>query len=464
MTAPNILLIVLDDLREDGLGAGLARPDRTLQAAPCVATAPWTLPSCTSIVTGLGARHHRHFWRTPPLGPNRLLAALPDGYQKMGIVNNGAISAGSGVESGFDRWTLSLDHDKPFKRALRAIHRAGPKRPSFILLHSNIVHDYCLPVATRYLPPDSLPVLGDRVISWKDTLPADRAAAKSTYATCVAVQRANVEAVLDVVRERDDFVTAVTSDHGEGFDYELGRIHHGGRLHQDLLRVPLYFDLPSSLPVSRRQALADALGSQVLATTDVLPTLLDLAGVGPLPEVDGRPAEQVGPRTLVAEDQRYLYLRDRFRLNVRGHHKHMTPDDLDRNERMLAQLADGPLLRSFTQYPRKLIITSLRLAARAPSTVPARDRLLEFGAQLLGSPVLAVHEDRLFAFEEFDLASDPLEEHNLLWETGDWSRQLVHGPWSAEVTMPAPDGSEAGLLTMVEGAELFHHHDRHLHP
>ena len=463
MTAPNILLIVLDALREDGLGADLARPDRTLQAAHCVATAPWTLPSCTSIVTGVGARHHRHFWRTPALGPNRLLAALPDGYQKLGIVNNGAISAGSGVESGFDRWALSLDHDKPFKRALRAIRRAGPKRPSFILLHSNIVHDYCLPVTTRYLSPDSLPVLGDRVISWKDTTHADRVAARSTYATCVAVQRAKVEAVLDAVRQRDDFVTALTSDHGEGFDYELGRIHHGGRLHQDLLRVPLYFDLPSSLPVSRRQALADALGSQVLATTDVLPTLLDLAGVGPLPEVDGRPAEQIGARTLVAEDQRYLYLRDRFRLNVRGHHKHMTEADLERNERMLGLLAGGPLIRSFLQYPRKLIITSLQLAAGA-STVPPRDRLLEFGAQLLGSPVLAVHADRLFSFEEFDLATDPLEEHNLLWETGDWSHQLVHGPWSAEVTMPAPDGSEVGLPAMVEGAELFHHHDRHLHP
>ena len=45
MTAPNILLIVLDALREDGLGADLARPDRTLQAANCTATAPWIGPS-----------------------------------------------------------------------------------------------------------------------------------------------------------------------------------------------------------------------------------------------------------------------------------------------------------------------------------------------------------------------------------------------------------------------------------
>ncbi len=201
----------------------------------------------------MAAYRHRHFWRDRPLDANRLLAALPDGYRKVGTVNNGAISPGSGVESGFDRWKMSLDHEVPFKRTLRAIRRAGPKRPSFILLHSNIVHDYCEPVTTRYLPPGSPPVLGDRVISWRDTTAADRAAAAAAYATCIAAQKAKVEAVLDVVRERDDFVTAVTSDHGEGFDYELGRVHHGGRLHQDLLRVPLYFDLPSSLPEARRQ-------------------------------------------------------------------------------------------------------------------------------------------------------------------------------------------------------------------
>ena len=46
------------------------------------------------------------------------------------------------------------------------------------------------------------------------------------------------------------------------------------------------------------------------------------------------PAKNALLPTLVAEDQRYLYLRDRFRLNVRGHHKHMTPGDLERNQRI----------------------------------------------------------------------------------------------------------------------------------
>jgi Sulfatase len=451
--APNILLIVLDDLREDGLGAALEQPDRCMRAATCLATAPWTLPSVTSIVTGVTAAHHRHFWRDPPLPANRLLAALPTEYRKVGFVNNGAISAGSGVESGFDRWSLTLDHDVPFRKALRMIKRAGRRRPCFILLHSNIVHDYCLPVTDRYLPPGSLPVLDDRVISWKDTTPEDRAAAVSTYGICADVQRAKVEEVLDAVRERDDFITAVTSDHGEGFDYELGRIHHGGRLHQDLLHVPLYFDLPSTIRAAPRAALAQALDSQVLASTDIVPTLFDLAGVGQLPDVDGRPAGQIGERTLVGEDRRYLYLDGRFRLNYRGHNKHMTAEDLERNQGMLDQLATGPLVRSFVRHPRKLIVTALTLEAGLAAE-SGRDRLIELGGRLLGSPVFALHGDRLLAFEEFDLDADPLEQRNLLRGTSGWGGELQHGAWSSTVTMPAPDGTELALADLVDGAEF----------
>jgi len=452
-TAPNILVIILDALREDGLGAALEQPDRCLRATTCVSTAPWTLPSCTSILTGVSAAHHGHFWRNPPLGENQLLAALPGEYRKIGFVNNGAISAGSGVDSGFDSWSLSLDHDKQFRRALRAIRRAGGRRPSFILLHSNIVHDYSLPVTARYLPPGSPPVLGDRVISWRDTTEEDRDAAVAAYAACVTAQKAKVEAVLDAVRQRDDFLTVVTADHGEGFDYDLGRVHHGGRLHQDLLHVPLYFDLPSAVPAARRDGLSDALGSRVLSSTDIMPTILDLAGVRSLPDVDGVPAERIGDRTLVGEDRRYLYIKGPFRLNYRGHNKHMSEQDLEENRRMLDQLATGPLIRSFLRHPHKLIVTALTLGTGV-ATGAERDRLLEFGGRLLGSPVLALHADRLFAFEEYDIAADPLELHNRLGESADWARELGQGDWSGSVSVPDPDGTELPLASLLDGAEF----------
>jgi arylsulfatase A-like enzyme len=70
-------------------------------------------------------------------------------------------------------------------------------------------------------------------------------------------------------------VWAITADHGEGFDAERGRVHHGGRLHDDLLRVPLI------LKATGRLAPGQGIDAPV-RTIDVAPTLLDLAGL-PLP-------------------------------------------------------------------------------------------------------------------------------------------------------------------------------------
>lgn len=449
--SPNILLIVLDALREDAFGDDVDRSDRGLRAKTCLASAPWTLPSCTSIVRGVAAHRHRHYWREPALSPNPLLDALPDRYHKVGLVNNGALSAGSGVETGFDRWTLTLDHDEPFERALRLIRRVKRRRPHFIMLHSNIAHDYYLPGADRYRPVDGPPALGDRVISWRDTTAEDRAGAHATYRSCAAAQGQKVRAVLDAVRQRDDFITAVTADHGEGFDYDLGRVHHGGRVHQDLLRVPLYIDLPSSTPAATRGDLADALESQVLGGIDVVPTLLDLAGVDRLPDTDGVPARTVQSRTMVGEDRRYFYLNDRFRLNFHGRNKNMSERDQALNQQLLGQLAEGPSVRSFVRYPDKLIVTDLRLAPGGATD--SRTALLDLGGRLLGAPVLAIGGDSLLACEHYDLAEDPLEQHNLLLQSPDWPRHLT-ADWAGSVTMPTASGSEADLVGLLEGREL----------
>ena len=260
--------------------------------------------------------------------------------------------------------------------------------------------------------------------------------------------------MLDVVRERDDFVTAITADHGEGFDYELARVHHGGRVHQDLLQVPLMFDLPSTTPGGRREALGDALESRTVSTTDILPTLFGLAGHTDLPAVDGRPIDRFGARTLVGEDRRYLYLRDRFRLNYQGKNVRMTAQELQRNADVLALLDRGPTLRSFTRDSDKLIVTSFRLASRWNAVVD-RAALMDLGSQLLGSPSFHLVRDQLFAFERFDLDADPLEQRNLLTDVPGWPRELLGGPWRTEATMPGPDGREMDLASIFDGGETI---------
>lgn len=461
-TPPNFLLIILDALRGDAVDTQLGAPERCLRAANSVAAAPWTLPSCTSIMTGRRSPDHGHYWREPALGPNSLLDGLPAGYRKVGFVNNGALGRGSGVETGFDRWKLSLDHDEPIERALRLIGRVRSKRPHFILLHSNIVHDYYLPSADRYRQPGrqgvSPPALGERVVTWRDTTAEDRTAATDVYESCTAELMKRVGMVLDAVRQRDDFVTVITADHGEGFDPDRGRVHHAGRVHQDLLDVPLFFDLPSTVPAARVDALSDALGTRPVFGTDILPTAFDLGGLGDIPATDGVSVLSGASRTLVSEDRRYLYVgNDRepgqFRINYQGRFKNMSAADLDRNRRFAEQLVEPPTIRSFLRHPHKCIVTSVRLRS---GTGPAelRDDLIAFGTQLLGSPVLAVSGDRLLGLEYFDLLSDPLEAHNLVADMPDGPRGILGTPVGDAVSMPVAGAGEVGLAELLDGCEI----------
>ena len=72
----------------------------------------------------------------------------------------------------------------------------------------------------------------------------------------------------------------VTADHGEGFDAERARVHHGGRLHDDLLRVPLVLAAPGLAP--------GRVVTQQVRTLDLGPTLLELARLPAAPETAGR--------------------------------------------------------------------------------------------------------------------------------------------------------------------------------
>jgi arylsulfatase A-like enzyme len=458
MTAsPNILLIVLDALRDDALDDSLQVPGRSIRAPVCVASAPWTLPSCTSIVTGVPATEHGRYWWTSERRVHSLVTSLPDSYRKVGLVNNNMLTEGSGIEEGFDSWTYFHDHEEPFRQALRTIKKTKRERPLLLLLHSNIAHDYYQPAAAKVhrqiFPGDAEPrVLNHRVITWKNTTPDERASVPRTYTACATRLRERVGAVLDAVRQRDDFVTCVTADHGEGLDYERGRVHHGGRVHQDLLHVPLFFDLPTAR-AGEAGWLSDVVSRGPLAGTDILPTLLALAGQGPEPEPRPGHAGDVGP-VLRAEDRRYLYFRDRFRLNLHGRYKNMSAEERERNEELSAGLTEPPSGRAFVRYPEKLTVTSLALVANGDSPTELRRRLSDLGAALPGAPVLTQKGSRLYAFARYDLSTDPAEDQNLLANGADWAQSLLDGGWGPSVSMPE-DGDEVGLPALVDSCELL---------
>lgn len=91
----------------------------------------------------------------------------------------------------------------------------------------------------------------------------------------------------------DDTLIVVTGDHGELFgEHDISG--HGRYLYEPLLRVPLIVKLP-------RQRDAGQVVDTPVQLTDIVPLVLDRAGLPLPPEVQGRPPSEAGERTLFAE-------------------------------------------------------------------------------------------------------------------------------------------------------------------
>ncbi len=359
LPCPDVLLVVLDDLRADHVSAygypRLTTPhlDALAQSGTlfrnCFSPAGWTLSACASILTGQasevhGLMDHNRRFQCPKLGHH-----LGDTYYRVAFANNGNVVPDSisteylerlgmqrrpvkwsffGWNDGFDDyfWTHREDHLRPFQQAkdfldqrTRARERGEPQKPFFAFFHSNIIHDYSLDrdyylAGEKWLDRPLRPELRrfpDGPEIWRNPPPG--LTRERLREEIVARYDAGIEfadRMLAELLERIDFsatVVIVVSDHGEGFEPEVGRVHHCGRLHQDLLHVPLFLWLPAAL---REQFALPAVEERCCATVDIVPTVLSLlgrAGEG----LCGRPLFDLPThRRLEGLDRGYIYWRE----------------------------------------------------------------------------------------------------------------------------------------------------------
>jgi hypothetical protein len=282
---PNIVLISVDTLRADALhvydahtlATRAERIEHWLRARngivfdSCSATAPWTRPSHAAMLSGQhpsasGIMDPDHRIKVPTIA-----ALLANEFGKrVGFVENAnicpdlvdaeALLAASkstkihpnlwssfGWSAGWSAYDMVPDGHVRAADFVRE-HARSPS-PWFVFYHTNLMHD----AGTQYL--DAMQQLDHYV----DTL---------------------LEAV-----NFDNTVVILTSDHGEGFDVELNRTHHGGRVHQDLLHVPLMLWMPTYLErlfVTEKTRVYEADHIRRVATPasglDIVPTLLHLIG------------------------------------------------------------------------------------------------------------------------------------------------------------------------------------------
>jgi arylsulfatase A-like enzyme len=408
----NVVFLLVDTLRADRLSAyGYARPTSPTLAeiaasgvrfARVEAQSSWTKASMASLWTGLFP--HR-------TGVVRFQHGLPDaarmpaeifqeaGYVTAGLYRNGWVDTNFGFSQGFDLYVDPTPRRDPqgFRRpapgsrqlpgtdqdiTLAAIEFVKRNRNQKFLLYAHYmdVHQYAYDDAAAALAfGPSLSDSYDASIHWVDS---------NIYALLAALDE------LDLLEKT---LVVVASDHGEAFR-EHGGEGHARDIYVESTSVPLIFMLPFRLS-------DELVVEPIVRNVDVWPTILDLAGLPPLPETDGV---------------------------------------------SLLPLVEAAARKEIVETPKSLsfIDQTWGLLDREPSPLFA---LRGDGKRLLFRPMTPE------AIEVYDLASDPGEKRNLQASPPEWVEPFK-AQIQSEIEQPVPWGE----ATEVELDDLRRHQLRAL--
>lgn len=295
--APNVLLLVIDTLRGDRLSSvGYARPTTPhldafgregVQFDFAFSTAPWTVPSHNTMLTG---RHtFEHLMDSPIPNLNHGFPYLPEvlarhGYRSGLFSANLASAVQEYLNAGFHHYD---DHTAPAalsrlsllrKLAWQFESRSGirlppprraslinsafldwvdsrPEKPFFALLNYVDVHDHYQ--REWRIPPPFDTKFGDAQPSTpREGQQVNQAQLDLYYDRNVAYVDDQVGRLLDALRRRGldkNTLIIITADHGEGLG-QHGHVGHQSNLYFEALHVPLLVRFPGKIPAGLRQA------------------------------------------------------------------------------------------------------------------------------------------------------------------------------------------------------------------
>jgi len=340
----NVIVLSVDALTRRALSAydpaakELPHLDRFSQGAVvftnAFTSASWTLPAHASLFTGLYPDRHGLVRPGKKLTKDqKTLATLlhERRFETVGFTGGGFLSGSFGFGKGFERydgWTASRgwrpsvrlhqagsEDGNLFDRAVAYLRDVGKgDRPFFLFLHTYYVHDY--------YKFDENDELTECILGVKPCSPAVWDDLKGRYDQRLRDFDEGFGRLLAAMEKKgldESTLLIVLSDHGEGFAPERGRIHHAGRLQEDVLRIPLLVAGPH---------LSHRLVDESVSLVDVLPTVAELLGIPAEERLDGvsfakslygksSPRGSSPPRTLLAMEHAYRWV-DGRRIDFRA--------------------------------------------------------------------------------------------------------------------------------------------------
>jgi arylsulfatase A-like enzyme len=305
---PNVLLITVDTLRADHVGAyGYGRDttphiDRLAEEGAlfrsCLSPAPNTHPSIASLLTSLPVSAFDNYSLAgflPGSAPDLAAILKTHGYRTGAVVDNPWLSPALGFSRGFDEYREVSSRKGGAGLVVDAALEwlaESPQEPFFLWVHFLDPHHPYEPPAPfekAFLPPwaAGLPGGGPRTVTAYLKRLASRRGQESRrelervialYDGEILYTDAEIGRLTGALRDRqllDRALLVLTADHGEEF-LEHGGMLHGHSLYNELLLVPLIVRLPGSIPAGQ------AIDGEV-STLDVLPTVLQFCRIG-IPE------------------------------------------------------------------------------------------------------------------------------------------------------------------------------------
>lgn len=318
---PNIVLVSIDSLRADHLGAyGYPKPtspfiDRLAREGvrfdTAISSTSWTLPAHAALFTGLVDSAHGA--RTPKSRLAEDYETLAerlgaDGYETLGLYSGPFLHPDFGLSQGFDRYVDCTSFgvsDRDPRKSHGASHRditnpvllARAKdaieelnhEPYFLFVHMWDVH-YDLIAPKRYQAMFDEGYSGD--FDGRDFRHAPGFAPgmdEADFAHVLALYDAEIRytddtlagiiGYLEAAGKLDNTAIVVVSDHGDEF-LDHGDKGHRHTLYQEVIRIPLIVWMPGTISPG-------SIATPV-SIVDVMPTLLELAGAQPRTEIMGR--------------------------------------------------------------------------------------------------------------------------------------------------------------------------------